>query len=370
MVQRGRACIRGAGQEGGQGRQADEQAHAGRRAGVESKARYRCKCAAHPASLLTRALVFALPGVEPRVRQRRPRARLAQARAHGGAAHAGGVAEREAEGQACSPCQRTRWQAARLRKGVVGCRAGSAEGRASAAANSAEPCLPAPAALGRPSSRPPLPLRWTRPSVSSGVSTPSTSAALSVKKSSFVRGWKSKPTLLRSPAAGARSVVAARKKSSNGTGGPPGHRSSPSWPALRRRAVACIGPAAVHAVITLPAAYCAACITRCTSTAQRSLRPNRPRGNHCPTGTCPALPPLPCSQRRRGTIPFPMPPLHHPPHPLRRLIPALNSTPQAWLAQPACARTAQYLSQCYELHSHTLLPPPSPMRPLLAPRGL
>ena len=42
----------------------------------------------------------------------------------------------------------------------------------------------------------------------------------------------------------------------------------------------------------------------------------------------------------------------------------------AWLAQPACARTGQYLSQCYELHSHTLLPPPSPMRPLLAPRGL
>ena len=98
----------------------------------------------------------------------------------------------------------------------------------------------------------------------------------------------------------------------------------------------------------------------------RSLRPHRPRGSHCPTGTCPALPPLPCSQRRRGTLPFSMPPLYHPSHPLRRLIP----TPQAWLAQPACARTAQYLSQCYELHSHTLLPPPSPMRPLLAPRGL
>ena len=52
------------------------------------------------------------------------------------------------------------------------------------------------------------------------------------------------------------------------------------------------------------------------------------------------------------------------------LFPPSISTPQAWLAQPACARSAQYLSQCYELHSHTLLPPPSPMRPLLAPRGL
>ena len=51
------------------------------------------------------------------------------------------------------------------------------------------------------------------------------------------------------------------------------------------------------------------------------------------------------------------------------LFPPSNSTPQAWLAQPAC-RTAQYLSQCYELHSHTLLPSPSPMRPLLARRGL
>ena len=52
------------------------------------------------------------------------------------------------------------------------------------------------------------------------------------------------------------------------------------------------------------------------------------------------------------------------------LIPLSISTPQAWLAQPACARTAQYLSRRYELHSHPLLPPPSPMRPLLAPRGL
>ena len=48
------------------------------------------------------------------------------------------------------------------------------------------------------------------------------------------------------------------------------------------------------------------------------------------------------------------------------ILPSI-STPQAWLAQPACARTAQYLSQCYELHSPSLVPPPSPMRPLLAP---
>ena len=48
------------------------------------------------------------------------------------------------------------------------------------------------------------------------------------------------------------------------------------------------------------------------------------------------------------------------------LFPPSISTPQAgagWPVGPACARTAQYLSQCYELHSHTLLPPPSPMRP-------
>ena len=52
------------------------------------------------------------------------------------------------------------------------------------------------------------------------------------------------------------------------------------------------------------------------------------------------------------------------------LFPPSISTPQAWLAQPACARIVQYLSQCYELHLHTLLPPLSPVRPLLASRGL
>ena len=69
----------------------------------------------------------------------------------------------------------------------------------------------------------------------------------------------------------------------------------------------------------------------------QSLRPHRPRGSHCPTGTCPALPPLPCSQRRRGTLPFSMPPLHHPPHPPRKLIPALNFHPTG-LAGPASLR--------------------------------
>ena len=87
--------------------------------------------------------------------------------------------------------------------------------------------------------------------------------------------------------------------------------------------------------------------------------------------SCPPLPPTALPPKKVWHTPVSTAPLYNS---LRThfadLFPPLISTPQAWLARPACARTAQYLSQCYKLHSDTLLPPPSHMRPLLAPRGL
>ena len=42
------------------------------------------------------------------------------------------------------------------------------------------------------------------------------------------------------------------------------------------------------------------------------------------------------------------------------IFPPSISTTAAWLAQPACARIAQFLSQCYTHHSNALLPHPVP----------
>ena len=110
--------------------------------------------------------------------------------------------------------------------------------------------------------------------------------------------------------------------------------------------------------------FCPACasLDRCAPTAREAATARRAHALRCPH--CPA------PKEDVAHFLFQCPLYTTLRTHFAHLFPPLISTPQAWLAQPACARTAQYLSQCYELHSHTLLPPPNPMRPLLAPRGL
>ena len=118
-----------------------------------------------------------------------------------------------------------------------------------------------------------------------------------------------------------------------------------------------------------------------------------PRGSHCPTGTCPALPPLPCSQRDVTHFLFRCPPLHHPPAPTSQTYSPLNFQPTG-PAGPASQRPHRTINQSNQspqepaevswdwaggegcvsgvhsmgrgtvpraqYHSHTLLPPPVP----------
>ena len=110
--------------------------------------------------------------------------------------------------------------------------------------------------------------------------------------------------------------------------------------------------------------FCPACasLDRCAPTAREAATARRAHALRCPH--CPA------PKEDVAHFLFQCPLYTTLRTHFAHLFPPSISTPQAWLAQPACARTAQYLSHCYELHSHTLFPPPSPMRPLLAPRGL
>ena len=109
--------------------------------------------------------------------------------------------------------------------------------------------------------------------------------------------------------------------------------------------------------------FCPTCIShdRCLPLAREAASARRAHALHCPHCSAPTedVPhflfhcPLYTTLRAQFTD----------------LFPPSISTPTAWLAQPASARTAHFLFLCYKLHSDTLNPTLS-HETLLAPPGL